>query len=203
MATNKQIDEQGEAAKKLYERLESSSKDYNTRRKEQTKALREALTPVWAALADGKTVNGCKDKLSWCKWANPSAKHPERYFYSVMNDKKGLKSLQSKRKKKEPHVVHVTKGTTLAIGSEWFSVFSIRDAVDLKVGNETKTRLTLDVMRLSTHALEGDGPLCKPRHLRKRSFRIDNYPYVAKGDNPTCPLCLEAIGKLKSKAVAA
>jgi hypothetical protein len=99
MAVNKQLDQQGETAKKLYEKIADSTQNYNNRRKEQTKALHDALAPIWAALADGKAVNGQKDKLSWCKWANPAAKHPERYFYMVMQDKAGLKSLQSKPKK--------------------------------------------------------------------------------------------------------
>jgi len=68
MATNKQLDQQGEEAKKLYEKLTDSFKHYNERRKEQTEALHDALAPVWSALADGKAVNGCKDKLSWCRW---------------------------------------------------------------------------------------------------------------------------------------
>jgi hypothetical protein len=97
MATLKQLDSQGEAAVKLYKQIAASSKDYNSRRKERTEELRTTLAPIWEALAQGKTVNGCNDKLSWCKWANPSAKHPERYFYAVMSDKKGLKSLQSHR----------------------------------------------------------------------------------------------------------
>jgi hypothetical protein len=95
MAASKQIDEQGETAKRLYKKLTDSSKDYNERRREQREELREALAPVWAALEDGRAVNGWKDKLSWCRWVNPTAKHPERYFYMVMQDKKGLKSLQS------------------------------------------------------------------------------------------------------------
>jgi hypothetical protein len=108
MATAKHLDNQGEAAAKLYKKLTDSSKDYNARRKEQTEALRDTLTPVWEALAAGKTVNGCADKLSWCKWANPSAKHPERYFYKLMSDK-GLKSVQSF------HIVTVKPGMILLI----------------------------------------------------------------------------------------
>jgi hypothetical protein len=86
MATAKHLDNQGEAAQKMYKKIADSSKDYNARRREQTEALRDTLTPVWEALASGKAVNGCKDKLSWCKWANPSAKNPERYFYKLMSD---------------------------------------------------------------------------------------------------------------------
>jgi len=97
MATNKHLDEQGESAKKLYEQIADSSKTYNERRKERTAELRDVLTPVWQALAAGKTVNGCTDKLTWCKWVNPAAKHPDRYFYMVMQDKTGPKSLQSER----------------------------------------------------------------------------------------------------------
>jgi hypothetical protein len=94
MATSKQLDNQGEEARKLYKKLTDSSQDYNSRRKEQTQALRDALAPVWSALADGRAVNGQKDKLSWCKWANKSAKHPERYFYKLMRDP-ALNSVQS------------------------------------------------------------------------------------------------------------
>jgi hypothetical protein len=97
MAVNKQLDEQGESARKLYKKIADSSKDYNTRRREQSKTLRDTMTPIWAALASGKVVNGCKDKLSWCRWANPTAKHPQRYFYKLMGER--VNSVQSAAKK--------------------------------------------------------------------------------------------------------
>jgi hypothetical protein len=97
MATDKFADNQGEAARQLYKKLEASSQDYNTRRREQTGKLRSMIEIVWHAFKQGKTVNGQKDKLSWCKWANPTAKHPERYFYKLMRDP-GLNSVQSKPK---------------------------------------------------------------------------------------------------------
>lgn len=208
MATNKQLDQQGETAKKLYNKIADSTQNYNDRRKEQTKALRDALAPIWAALADGKAVNGQKNRLSWCRWANPVAKHPERYFYQVMQDKAGLKSLQSKRKKKQPQVVHVEKGATVAIGNQWFYVIAINDAVDRKVQNpkaglETKTTLALDVMRLSIHWLQEDGPACKPPHMRKRHSHTGDYPYTAKGEKPTCSECLRKYEASKPAAKAA
>jgi hypothetical protein len=92
MATTKQLDNAGEEARKLYSTIVSSGKDYNKKRKDRTEELRKALDPVWSALAKGHAVNGCSTKLEWCKWANPEAKNPERWFYNVMGDK--LKSVQ-------------------------------------------------------------------------------------------------------------
>jgi len=93
MATDKFADNQGEAARQLYKKMTASSQDYNSRRKEQTNKLRSTVSIVWHAFKQGKTVNGQKDKLSWCKWANPTAKNPERYFYKLMREE--LNSVQS------------------------------------------------------------------------------------------------------------
>jgi hypothetical protein len=78
--------------------MTASSQDYNSRRKEQTEKLRSTVSIVGHAFKQGKTVNGQKDKLSSCKWANPTAKHPERYFYKLMRDP-GLNSVHSRPKK--------------------------------------------------------------------------------------------------------
>ena len=96
--TNTQLDNAGEKARRLYRKIADSAKSYNERRKEQTEALRKALAPVWAALGKGQAVNGCADKLSWCRWANNSAKHPERYFYKLMSDGTELSSAEPSRR---------------------------------------------------------------------------------------------------------
>jgi hypothetical protein len=96
MATAKYLDNAGEEARKLYKSIASSGKSYNERRKEQTQTLRDTMHPVWQALGKGQAVNGCKDKLSWARWVNPTAKNPERYFYKLMYDP-GLNSVQSEK----------------------------------------------------------------------------------------------------------
>jgi hypothetical protein len=115
VAADKFADNQGEAARQLYKKLEASSQDYNTRRKEQTGKLRSMIEIVWHAFKQGKTVNGQKDKLSWCKWANPTAKHPERYFYKLMRDPE-LNSVQS------PKVVTLKPGDTVVIDGIRYAV---------------------------------------------------------------------------------
>jgi hypothetical protein len=68
-------------------RIASDRKDYNERRKAITAELREKLTPVWAALKAGKSVNGQTTIEGWCRLANPSAKYPERQFQKIMSPK--------------------------------------------------------------------------------------------------------------------
>ena len=68
-------------------RIASDRKDYNERRKAITAELREKLTPVWAALKAGKSVNGQSTIEGWCRLANPSAKYPERQFQKIMSPK--------------------------------------------------------------------------------------------------------------------
>jgi hypothetical protein len=131
MAVNKQLDAQGEVAKKLYTSLSDASETYNERRKGQTELLRKALVPVWAALRDGREVNGCKDKLTWAKWANPSAKHPERYFYKLMGER--LNSVQSDHR-------------PLDAGIEKFKASAKGASVEVQVlGNGVKGTLSISV----------------------------------------------------------
>ncbi|MGC2528233.1 MAG: hypothetical protein WA639_10830 [Candidatus Acidiferrum sp.] len=207
MATAKQIDQQGEEAKKLYESIASSAKNYNERRKDKTEELKGLLAPIWAALADGKTVNGCKNKVEWAKWVNPTAKHPERYFYLVMNDKKGLKSLQSKREKRESSFVALKKLHEIEVDGTryWISSIAVKEDSARTANGNRKATVTLDVVLVETHAMEDDGPLCKPPSQRRKWFKSDQYVYAAKGEEPTCKTCLHAIEykAAKAKAIAA
>ena len=205
MATAKQLDQQGEEAKKLYQSIASSAKNYNERRKERTEELKGILTPIWAALADGKAVNGCKNKVEWAKWVNPTAKHPERYFYMIMNDKKALKSLQSKREKREPSFVVLKKLHEIEVDGTryWIGSITVKEDSTRTTNGNRKATVTLDVVFIDTHAMEDGGPLCKPQHMRRKWFKTDQYVYAAKGDEPTCKTCLHAIEYKAAKAKAA
>jgi len=174
MATNKRLDEQGEAAKKLYSTITQSSKHYNERRRAQTEELRSVLEPVWQALAEGKTVNGCADKLSWSKWANPESKHPERWFYSVMRDKAGLKSVQRMK----------TKAVVIREGM----IFSAQGLHSNLVQRE------YEVLNVRKHGVNLI-PVDEKQGVWLLSFRVR--PVVAKGESVELRL------KPKAKAAAA
>jgi len=205
MATSKQLDNQGEEARKLYKKLTDSSQDYNSRRKEQTQALRDALAPVWSALADGRAVNGQKDKLSWCKWANTSAKNPERYFYKLMKERKP-NSVQSRKKFNALDYVRVEKMMTVEIDKSRYSIMGINIVQDKKI--PTKFHITLEGMLHLTHINQQYGPACKPPEDRRSWFKMDHYVYAPKGTEPTCKQCGKVLEKLraallpKSKAAA-
>lgn len=74
---SKQLDIMGRAAQVHLHELDickDKTKSYARRRTEATENLRRTLTPVWAALEKGQTVNGCKGKEMWARWFNPGAK---------------------------------------------------------------------------------------------------------------------------------
>ncbi len=66
--------------------MSAQRKGYNESRKQATAELREKLTPIWAALKSGQAVNGQTSIEGWCKFANPSAKYPERQFQKIMSE---------------------------------------------------------------------------------------------------------------------
>ena len=93
------LDKQGEECRKLQAEFTAEGKTYNERRKAQKDALRVALTPVWAALKSGATVNGQKGLERWAEWFNPVAKYPLRQLQRVMNESTEKSETTSRRVK--------------------------------------------------------------------------------------------------------
>lgn len=194
--SGRELDAKGEAARRLYKRMVSAAKDYNAQRRAQTESLRKALSPVWAALGRDEVVNGCKDKLSWCRWANPTAKHPERWFYKLMRDPE-LNSVQPKPKNRwvrpfplKPYAkIEVDTGDD-AEGRMWCRVHNITyEGCD--------NGKNVEILRLEVqfegrrHVLENDGPLCKASTtILRGSFNKNDYLYAEAGEKPNCTACL-------------
>lgn len=110
-------------------RLKSERKDYNERRKAYTAELREKLTPVWAALKAGETVNGQTTIEGWCRLANPDAKYPERQFQKIMSmgEVSSPRSKVGKRHNVKPGDTLVINGVKIPIDRIKFEAIN-RDA---------------------------------------------------------------------------
>ena len=85
------IDKLGEQIKaqvKARDAAQKQTETYLERRKAATEIMRPLVAEVRAAFERGETVNGKTQWTDWCAWANPTCKHPARWFQMVLAPKK-------------------------------------------------------------------------------------------------------------------
>ena len=164
------LDKQGEAARDLYKKITTEVADYNERRKEQTVILRDALTPVWAALKSGTPVNGQTTIEGWCKWANPTAKYPERQFQKIMSEGE----VSSPR----PKIVTVKPDGFVRIGT---LTFKVKDVDAIQGGNTGHYNLHGNLQLVNPKTGDAiEEPIVVPPKKKKKPkyYETDKTPIV-------------------------
>lgn len=84
--TSLNLNKLGESLRSSWAKREKNRKGYLAQQKEKTAAFRAELKPIWDALEDGQTINGCKGKEQWAKWFNPTCKNPLRQLQRIMQE---------------------------------------------------------------------------------------------------------------------